>query len=88
MATRGAASWMMASLNPEAMIWVKKFEKRVTTREKKSKKRANFVKIAAEKTPFCLEAEKEGKKLCVNAPSAKTRRKRLGNLKATIKISV
>lgn len=44
--------------------------------------------IATAKTLFCVEAMYEGIKLWVNDPSAKIRRKRLGNLKAIKKISL
>lgn len=70
------------------MMLVKKFEKRVTKREKRIKNPLNLINIEAENIPFCLDAVNEGKKLWVNAPSAKIRRKRFGNLKATINISV
>jgi hypothetical protein len=52
---------------------------------RKSRKRR---KIAVAKTPLCLLATKEGIKACVNAPSAKIRRKRLGSLNATKNISL
>lgn len=46
------------------------------------------MKIATAKTLFCFEAMYEGIKLCVKDPSAKIRRKRLGNLNAMRKISL
>jgi len=87
-ATSGAALLIVSALNPEAMIFVKKLEKKATKIEKKTKKVKNFKKIDTEKTLFCFVWEKEGKKLCVKAPSANIRLKRFGSLNATIKISV
>ena len=44
--------------------------------------------MATAKTLFCFEAMYEGIKLWVKDPSAKIRRKRLGNLNAIKKISL
>jgi hypothetical protein len=49
-------------------------------------KKITNVRIA--KTDLILAAVNEGRKLCVKAPSPKIRRRRLGNLKATKKISL
>jgi hypothetical protein len=70
------------------MSLVKSSEKDVTKSEKSIKNPKNFRNIETEKTLFCFVCENEGKKLWVNAPSAKMRLKRFGSLKATINISV
>jgi len=62
--------------------------KKVMSSEIAIKKSKNLKKIAVAKTPLCRDATKEGIKACVNAPSAKIRRKRLGSLKATKNISL
>ncbi len=86
-AVSGAVCPICSLDQPQASNLVMGSGKKVISKEKvikKSKKRRN---IAVAKTPLCLEAMKEGIKACVNAPSAKIRRKRLGSLKATKNIS-
>ena len=88
MAVRGEVSAISSASQPQAKSFVMGSGKKVMSREKaikKSKKRKN---MAVAKTPLFREAIKEGIKACVNAPSAKIRRKRLGSLNATKNMSL
>jgi hypothetical protein len=70
------------------MIFAKKPLKIVTRREIKSINNKKLVNVRYENIDLFLDLTKEGIKLCVKAPSAKILLKRLGNLKATKKISL
>ncbi len=88
MAVRGEVSVISSASQPQARSLVMGSGKKVMSREntiKKSKKRKN---IAVAKTPLFLDAINEGIKACVNAPSAKIRRKRFGSLNAIKNISL
>jgi len=74
--------------HPKAKSFVMGSGKKVIRSEKAIKKSKKRKKIAVAKTPLCFEATNEGIKACVNAPSAKIRRKRLGSLNATKNISL
>ncbi len=88
MAVRGEVSAISSLFHPHAMSLVIGSGKKVMTNEKAVKKSRNRKKIVVAKTPLCLLATKEGINACVNAPSAKMRRKRLGSLNATKNISL
>ncbi len=88
MAVIGEVLSMSSLLHPHAKSLVMGSGKKVMSSEIDIKKSKNLRKIAVAKTPLCLEATKEGMKACVNAPSAKIRRKRLGSLKAIKNISL
>ena len=87
MAVSGAVCPICSDDQPQAKSFVMGSGKKVMSREKAIKKSRKRKNMAVAKTPLCLEAMKEGIKACVNAPSAKIRRKRLGSLKATKNIS-
>lgn len=88
MAVSGAVSPICSHSQPHASALVIGSGKKVMRRENTVKKRMKRKKIAVAKTPLCLDATNEGMSACVNAPSAKIRRKRLGSLKATKNISL
>jgi len=88
MAVIGEVSAISSALHPQAKSLVIGSGKKVMSRENAIKKRRNRKNIAVANTPLCLLATKEGIKACVNAPSAKIRRKRLGSLKAMKNISL
>ena len=88
MAVSGAVCAICPLFHPHARSLVTGTGKSVIKREARVRKSKNLKKIAVAKTPFCFEATNEGIKACVNAPSAKIRRKRLGSLKATKNISL
>lgn len=79
---------MVCASKPTAMAFVKSAGRRFTIRvimriiEKKSKK------MLALKTALCFVRANAGIKTCVNAPSAKMRRKRFGSLNAMKKMSL
>lgn len=87
MAISGDAILFCISLNPEAKILVTKLENRVTNIDKISIIINNFLKTKYAKRGLYFSFAKFGKKLWVNAPSAKIRLKRFGNLNATKNIS-
>ncbi len=74
--------------HPKAKSFVMGSGKKVMSSEKAIKKSKKRKKIAVAKTPLCLLATNEGINACVNVPSAKIRRKRLGSLNATKNISL
>lgn len=88
MAVKGAVFAISSFSHPNAKSLVIGSGKNVMSREKAIKKSRKRKNIAVAKTPLCLLATKEGINACVNAPSAKIRRKRLGSLKATKNISL
>ena len=88
MATNGDASSMVFSSKPTAMACVARAGRRFTSRVIISMIEIKTTKILAENTPLCFDFANAGIKTCVNAPSAKMRRKRLGSLKAIKKISL
>ena len=88
MAVIGAVLPMVSLFHPQARSLVMGSGKKVMSSEMAIKKSKNRKNMAVAKTPLCREATKEGMKACVNAPSAKIRRKRLGSLKATKNISL
>jgi len=87
MAVSGAVCSMRSQLHPQASSLVIGSGKIVMTREKLTRKSKKRRKIAVAKTPLFLDAMNDGMNACVNAPSAKIRRKRLGSLNATKNIS-
>jgi len=86
-AVSGDVSAMSSASHPHASNLVMGSGKKVMSKENTIKNSKNRKKIAVANTPLCFEAIKEGIKACVNAPSAKIRRKRLGSLNATKNIS-
>ncbi len=88
MAVIGEVSAISSLFHPHAKSFVIGSGKKVMSSENAVKKSKNRKNIAVAKTPLCLLATKEGIKACVNAPSAKIRRKRLGSLNATKNISL
>jgi hypothetical protein len=87
-AVRGAVLEIRSCPQSHANILVKNPGKRVTRKDRATINAINRMKIATAKTLFWFEAIYEGIKLWVNEPSAKMRRKRLGNLNAIKKISL
>lgn len=86
--TMGFARAIVESAKPKARIFVKNPLKIHTKTLKSTKNAKNMQKIATQNLAFFFVEIKLGKKLCVKAPSLNTRRKRLGNLKATKNISL
>ena len=87
-AVSGAVCPICSEDHPQASNLVMGSGKKVMISENAIKKSKNRKKIAVAKTPLCFDAMKEGIKACVNAPSAKIRRKRLGSLNAIKNISL
>ena len=88
MATKGEASSIVSALKPTAIAFVKSSGIRFTKRVIRSMIERNTKNIFTEKTALCLLLAKAGMNTCVNAPSAKIRRKRFGSLKAIKNISL
>jgi hypothetical protein len=87
MAIRGEAIFFASLLKPYAKISVTKSLKIVTNRLKISIIIKNLIKIIYANLALFLFFANVGRKLWLKAPSAKILLKRLGNLKATKKIS-
>ena len=88
MRTSGNAKVMLCASKPRAKSLVNSGVKSITSKLSPSINALNFNKTSAKNSPFLLLFIKCGKKACVNAPSPKSRLKRLGNLKATKNISL
>ena len=87
-ATIGLASLISSSSKPRANTLVNAPLKATTSRLKPIRAQEKSRSTSTLNAPFLLLAMKLGRKLCVNAPSPKILRKRLGNLNATKNISL
>jgi len=87
MEVSGAVCAICSEDQPQARSFVMGSGKNVMMSEKVIKKSKKRKSMAVAKTPLCREAINEGIKAWVNAPSAKIRLNRFGNLKATKNMS-